>query len=314
MRLFSRKPKPFALDPLLGDPDALALRTALTGRDWPAARRILEAAAADPDRRGFLMSAAADTPGLQEWIGQAVDAEPESTLALLVQGCHAVYWAWEARGAATANLTSQEQFHLFSRRSKIAEDCLDEVVERTPGDPTAWAYLVTLARARQLGREETERRFAEAVAAAPHQRGAHNSMLQYLCGKWGGSDEEMFAFARKSFAAAPDGSPLGELVADAHIEKWLSDDEATDAYFAGSEVLDELRSAADRSIFHPSFQLTPATAGVPNSFAFVFALAEDRSYGSRTFALLGEMVTEDPWYYAPGTPGEAFTRLKGYVA
>ena len=173
----------------------------------------------DPDDRAFYLTVAADTPGVEQWIGQCVAAEPYSTLPLLVQGARAVYWAWEARGGYGAEHPSQEQFGEFFRRLRFAENCLDEVVERDPDDVAAWTFLVRCARGRQVDRVEAQRRFDEVVKRHPYHRIAHEQMLQYLCRKWFGSHEEMFAFARSAAAASPPGYPLAGLVAIAHIER-----------------------------------------------------------------------------------------------
>jgi hypothetical protein len=297
-------------DPMLGDPEAHALHRALTARDWPAAREIL-ARPASPDRRVFLFGVVDEDKDFQEWIGPHTASDP---LALLAQGCHAVEWAWEARGAALAKYTSQEQFHLFRKRLKIAEDCLDEVVEHDPSEYVAWESLVTLAMGRGLGHEEAERRFTAAVTAAPGLLGAHRSMQTYLCAKWGGSDKAMFTFARERAAAAPPGSPLGRLIAYAHEEFWLMDDDLDATYFARPEVNAELREAADRSILHPAYQPGPENAGCRNKFAFAFALGGDTEYGRRAFEVLGDAATEYPWAYLSGEAGAVFLRLRARMA
>ncbi|GAB3664903.1 hypothetical protein GCM10027589_29230 [Actinocorallia lasiicapitis] len=304
MGLFRRRSKsqqPFVLDPFLGDPAARALHAALTARDWPTARTILSAASGHAERN-FLLWHASEVPGVEEWISRA---EPGSNLALVVEGIRAISWAWEARGTAYANQTSQEQFHLFFRRLKTAEDCLDEAVDRDPNDAAAWSALVTLAMARSADRAEAERRFARAVAADPERRAGHSAMLTYLCQKWKGSHEEMFAFARESAARNPS---LHDLIPKAHIERWLADD--GDDHFASPDVQAELRAAANQTIMSPSFRPSPLNAVSLNDFAMAFALADDHVYGRRAFDLIGNLVTEGPWYFLNGTPAENFTRFK----
>jgi hypothetical protein len=298
------------VDPCLGDPAARALQGWLTQRNWPAARDFLQTVT-DPDDLSFYIGVCADVAGVQDWIEQWIAAEPQSTLPLLVRGAHGVHWAWEARGAARADQTSEEQFREFFRRLKMAENCLDAVIERDPSDATAWSFLVTSGMGRQLDRAEVERRFAGAVARHPWHLRAHNAMLQYLCEKWYGSHEDMFAFARQAAAKAPAGSPLAGLVADAHIEYWLDLPSGDDAkYMSQPEVIAELNAAADQSVRHPAFQRRPGWLRIHNTFAFAFVCAGDWRSAAQQFDIIGDMLTEWPWRYFRNDGVSAFLELR----
>ncbi|MGA5300445.1 DUF4034 domain-containing protein [Nucisporomicrobium flavum] len=304
---FKRREKPAGLvvDPTGGDPRARALLDALTARDWRTARDVL-AGATEPDTRAYLMEVAWKVDGVQEWIGEWIDAEPQSTLPLLVRGCHAVGWAWEARGAAQAQYTSEEQFRRFHNRLRMAENALDEVIARDPEDVTARTWLVTSARGRQLDADEAQARFDEVVKRHPHHVVAHEQRLQYLCAKWFGSDAEMFAFAREATAAAPDGSLLPELLVIAHIEKWLSLSRGEDdEYITAEPVRADMLAAAEKSVFHPAF--TPAYGWIPraNVFAMGLHLAGEKAAAARVFDLLGDRVGGWIWNYL-GDPATAY--------
>jgi len=317
MGLFRRKraePAParpaLVIDESRGDPAAAQLMTWLAQRNWPAVRDSLSTVS-DPDDRAFYVSICAEADGVQEWIGEWIAAEPHSTLPLLVRGAHAVYWAWEARGGARASQTREEQFREFFKRLKLAENCLDEVVDRDPDDTTAWTFLVTSARGRQVDRAEVQRRFDEVVRRHPYHRIAHEQMLQYLCRKWFGSDEEMYAFARAAAAKAPAGSPLGKLVAVAHVEKWLDLPGGEDVtYMTQPEVRAELRAAADQSVRHPYFQRRPGWPVVHNVFAFAFVCAGEWALAAEQFDVIGDRVTEWPWQYFRADAVSAFTELR----
>ncbi|MFJ8581656.1 DUF4034 domain-containing protein [Micromonospora sp. NPDC093277] len=301
------------VDPAMGDDTARALREALLRRDWRAGHDLLTAAT-DPDDHAFYVSIAADVPGVQDWIGEWIDAEPGSTLPVLVRGAHAVHWAWEARGAASAKRTSQEQFQEFRRRLKLAENCLDEVVSRNPDDTTAWTFLVKSARGRQVGRPEAQRRFDEVVARHPGHRIAHEQMLQYNCAKWFGSHEQMFAFARDAVAKMPPGSPLGALIPSAHLEMWLDlPSGRDDEYLRGADVVAEVNAAADQSVRHPDYRRRPGWPVAHNYFAQLFARAGDHRSAVEQFEVIGDRVTELPWCYNIGTPSMAFARWRRKV-
>ncbi|MEU4640266.1 DUF4034 domain-containing protein [Micromonospora sp. NPDC023814] len=295
----------------MGDPTAQALCEALRRQDWRTARDVL-IPVTDPDHHAFCLWAACRVQGVQDWIGEWVDAEPQSTLPLLVRGAHAVDWAWEARGDAWASRTSHEQFREFHRRLTLAEDCLKEVVARDPDDTTARSFLVTAARGLQVDREEAERRFYEVVARHPWHRLAHVQMLQYRCAKWFGSHEEMFGFARTVAAEAPPGTGLAHLVSMAHLELWLKLPEGEDdQYLQQSEVLEELHSAADRSVRHPAHGRYPGWPAPHNNFAMCFALGGDHAAAAEQFRRIGDMVTQLPWAYLDGDdPGTPFAQWR----
>ncbi|GAA4461108.1 DUF4034 domain-containing protein [Phytohabitans houttuyneae] len=311
MGLFSRKqpgkgqqpggaPKP-AIDKAQRDPAARQLITALERHDWPSVRGFLQSVR-DPDDHAYYVSVCADVDGVQDWIGEWVAAEPESTLPLLVQGAHGVFWAWEARGAARAEQTSRDQFDLFFKRLRFAENCLDEVADRDPHDTTARAFLLTSGVGRQVDMEEEQRRFDDVVKRHALHRYAHSAMQKYLCKKWFGSHEQMFAFARRTSGYAPPGSPLHGGLVEAHIEMWLDLPSGDDvAYMQRPEVGAEIRMAAERSIWHPAYQPRLGWPGLHNSFAFAFWQCGDTRAAADQFRLIGDAyITAHPWHYRGG--------------
>ncbi|WP_214103594.1 DUF4034 domain-containing protein [Acrocarpospora catenulata] len=281
-----------AIDPCMGDPDARVLWNALAARDWRTARDRLTAHP-DPDVRTFYFAVAAEADGVQDWIDDWIAAEPDSTLPLLVKGVHGVHWAWEARGTASAEDTTPAQFRAFFARLKIAEDCLDEVVERDPDELIAWSWLVRSARGREVGYDEIWRRFDEVLRLHPYHELSYVQMLQNLCAKWTGSDEEMFTFAREAVAQAPEGSPIGRVIADAHLEYAWGHQNL--GHLAQPHVVAEIHAAADRSIRHRDFRRRQGWQVPVNVFALVFTLANEYVAAADQFQRLDGMVTAKPW-------------------
>jgi hypothetical protein len=300
-----KKPAGLIIDETHRDPAARALRDALKARDWKSARDVFEPVA-DPDDRTYLMSIAAGVDGVQEWVGEWQAAEPGSTLPLLFKGCHGVFWAWEARGSAGSEHTKEEQFREFWRRLRIAENALDDVVARDPDDVTARAWLVTSARGRQVDATEARLRFDEVVKRHPGHVVAHEQMLQYLCAKWFGSEEQMFEFARSATAAAPPASLVPNILAAAHLEKYLSVNSAE--HMETDAVRAELLAAAEKSVLHPSFRPRFGWQSRGNTFAMALAWADLHDAAARVFDLLGDQPTEWPWQYRNGgDPVSVFT-------
>ncbi|MEV6105954.1 hypothetical protein AB0M28_14735 [Streptomyces sp. NPDC051940] len=295
-----------AVDPDFGDPRLPALRAAATSGDWPALRDGL--ASVDDEDRTWLLSRLTEVPGVEVWIREAVAAEPDSALALLVAGARQVAWAWEARTGARASQVSEDQFRVFHERLCQAEEWLYEVAEREPGWLAPWLWLQTSGRGLEIDTGAARRRFAAAVRRGPGNLLVHQQHLQQIAAKWGGSHEEMHAFARRSMLAAPEGSPLGELVALGHIEEWLDRDETANDYIRRPKVVAELHEAARRSVLHPDFRRTREWMLPYNTFAMAFSLAGEHGAARPLFAALDGAVTEFPWFYLADGPERAFRK------
>jgi hypothetical protein len=282
------------------DLDLARLNAAARGREWPAMREQL-AVVPDGQERTWLLSRAVDTDGIEEWIPSAIAAEPDPALALLVSGARGVRWAWEARTGARAQHVSRQQFQTFHERLRVAEEQLYEVAEREPDWVAPWYFLQQSGRGLQVGQEIARLRFEAAVSRCPGHLGSHQQQLQQVCAKWSGSQEEMHAFARASMLNASQGSPLGELIAIAHLEHWLELDAGERAaYLRRPDVVAELHEAADRSIRHPAHGRPRGWLNTYNSFAMAFSLAGEKKAAAELFDVIEGRVTEFPWQYIDG--------------
>jgi hypothetical protein len=309
-------PEPsLTIDPAYGDRDAALLRAAMAAGDWPTARGLL-LAGHDHDDFAFLVDVASRVPGSERWLPDAVRADLGDPLPLLLYGTRAINWAWEARTGARAKNVGRDQFEVFFERLRLAEDCLQDVVQRDPRNTAALTGLVSLARGLELGQDEARRRFDRVVEQHPTHFRAHVQMLQQVCRKWGGSHEAMHAFARDTVAAAPPGSRLGSLVASAHLEEWMDMGSEGGLYFKSPEVLAQLHAAADRSVRHPDYRQRKGWPQDNNPFAMTFALAFDQAAAAEQFRIIGDLVTELPWAYYRNNAIGAFTsrRATAYAA
>ena len=175
------------------------------------------------------------------------------------------------------------------------------MAEREPGWAAPWYFLQISGRGLQVRPEVAGHRFEETCRLAPGHVAAHRQQLQQLCVKWGGSHERMHAFAREAVRAAPAGSPLGQLVAMAHLEQWLDiGGDPESAFMGGAEVVGALHEAAERSVRHPDFARRRDWALAFNTFAMAFALSGEYHAARPLFRELGNRVTETPWKYLDG--------------
>ncbi|WP_377267962.1 hypothetical protein [Peterkaempfera sp. SMS 1(5)a] len=303
-----------AVDPAYGDEELRLMLSQAAAGDRQSLLAGL-AAVEDQAEQTWLLAAVSDVPGTQEWLPEAVAEQPDSALPLLLSGARQVSWAWEARTGARAKHVTREQWQLFGERLEIAEQQLYEVAEREPSWLGPWYFLQISARGASLGPDVARHRFEAALRRRPEHLGTHRQRLQQLCAKWGGSHEEMHDFARIAMLAAPEGSPLGELVALAHIEHWLDLDSGADhTYVNRKAVRDQLHEAADRSVLHPAYGRPRGWQAAYNTFAMAFSIAGQPKTAHLLFRELGDTVTQFPWNYLSRTPVEAFTAHRAAAA
>ncbi|MFE2413951.1 hypothetical protein ACFXDE_37050 [Kitasatospora sp. NPDC059408] len=291
-----------ALDPAFGDDAVRVMLGQAAAGDWTALRPALAAVEDEADRT-WILGALADVDGVEAWTARAVTDHPDDALPLLLAGARHITWAWEARTGARAKHVTDEQWKLFHERLDTAEEQLLEVAEREPDWLAPWYFLQISARGASLDADVATCRFEAALRRAPGHAASHRQRLQQLCAKWGGSHDEMHEFARSAMLAAPEGSQLGELVALAHLERWLDLPDGEDhAYLTSPTVLAELQEAAARSVLHPDFTPARGWQAAFNAFAMAFSLADQRQTAHRLFDALDGLVTESPWHYLAGDP------------
>jgi hypothetical protein len=295
-------------DPACGDPDAVRLCAAMSARDWPAARAILDGR--DHEHLSFLVDVAAEVPDGQHWLPDVVRSDLRDTLALLMYAARAVCWAWEAHSATEAKNVSRDRFAVFQQRLRLAEDCLQDVVRREPDNATGWYQMLPVARGLDLGQDEARRRFDQVVQYQPGHVWAHRQMLQQLCRKSGGSHSLMHGFAREATLTAAPGSPLGCLVADAYLEEWRDSNPARVSLLMTTVARERIREAADKSVRHPAYRQRPGWPRIHNSFAMAFSLSAEVVLAAEQFRVIGDRATHYPWCYLDRNPRLAFAQRR----
>ncbi|WP_225851194.1 hypothetical protein [Streptomyces sp. HPF1205] len=297
--LLRRRPVP-AIDPSYGDHRLAAVRAAAKeggAGNWPGIRAHL-AAAEDGEDLTFLVEGLGTVAGVERWIGDVAAADPRDALPLLVSGARHIAWAWHARPRLPVEQASAGQWKLFRTRLAVAEEHLFEAAAREPSWAAPWYFLQVSGRGSEAGEEAAGRRFEEVLRRAPGHLAAYRERLREHSRAGGGAQEPMHAFAREAMLAAPPGSPLGQLVALAHLEEWRETGADPDSVLMSRpHVVTALREAASRSVLHPAFVRRRDWALGFNAFAMAFALAGEYPAAHTVFRALGDRPTEVPWTY-----------------
>lgn len=278
----------------LGDVRVLALVQAAEEGDWEAVKSGL--APFDLGRDHQVLSELADVDGVQDWIVRAAEEDKEHrATALLISGARHVLWGWEARTSARAVDVSREQWQIFYERLRIAEGQLLDAAELRPEWVTPWRRLLTSGRGMSLGSDVNEARLDAALRRDPLDLETHIEWVSYLQPRWSGEPGQALEFARKAYAAAPEGHRLGCVVAMAHIEDWVESD--NEDCLATPAIRSELKDAAERSILHPAHQRRPGWQADFNIFAMALSLAGESAVARRVFHELDGAYTPWPWTY-----------------
>jgi tetratricopeptide (TPR) repeat protein len=189
--------------------DLLALHDALLSDDFSQldARMAwnVDSARADPGyeiRYGAASNvfSVAD-PRLRPHLDAWVAAEPQSAIARLARAAHSVAMGDAARGTKFASETSEEQFGTMRAWYRIA---LDDLARARAIDPTnvmlSWLRLHLATHV--MGPEARRAILDEGLRSVPGSLMLRGKYAFALRPRWGGSIEEMEAFADESDAAS----------------------------------------------------------------------------------------------------------------
>jgi hypothetical protein len=214
--LFGTKKPVF--DPALGDPlGTIILGEARQGKFDILLKRVEPLRTGEWDRRAFYIDLAAKNSTKSE----KVDTLPDTPLGNLIQGNVAIELAWKARGSGDAATVTENGANLFFKYLNTAGKYLSRAAEQDLDDPTPFAFLQTVAMGLQLERKLADAWFNEATRRDPTNQQAHFRHLFLLCKKWGGSHEDMYAFARDTMKKTPIGSTLYSIIYLAFQEHYL---------------------------------------------------------------------------------------------
>ncbi|MBT2391604.1 hypothetical protein J7E87_19735 [Streptomyces sp. ISL-1] len=283
----------------VADPTLRAALAAAASGDAGPARELLAQTRLDAqwERRSGCVSELAEcalhSPG---WLEGWLAASPEDPDAMLVKADLCIQQAWEIRTGHRASHVSEDQFRAFFTLLEDAVPVIAAAAELNPTDPVPWEVALTHARGIQAPREVFDTYWAQAVARAPHHYGCHATALQYLCDKWYGSHEEMFAFAERAAEGALPGSKLHALPLMAAVEyEVVSDDSTEDGPIGRARVEAAVTRALELSSWYEPGD--PDAAGFRNHLALMLIFAERWTEALEVFRAIGVHARSFPWGY-----------------
>ncbi|HIE01595.1 MAG TPA: DUF4034 domain-containing protein [Thiotrichaceae bacterium] len=275
------------------------LANALQKERWQRVTEIINQAKAD--QRSLLIASLEDEEFKPAHYEKWIEQEPENALAYLLYGNAMIIAAWEVRGDSTADTIPISRFEEFWKRLALAQNAFYQAISLDNTDAEAFSSLITVAMGLSQGQDAFWEYFVQMIKRDRAHYFGHQSMLTALTPKWGGSQEEMFYFARTVVKHLPEGHVLYGLIPKAHIEQWLyysmsDDDLAHERYFHVEENMNEINRAFE--VYAKGIE-RPDEMGyyVLNMFAFCFYQQGDLNKTRELMKVIGKQATDYPWSY-----------------
>ncbi|MGO1054777.1 hypothetical protein [Crossiella sp. CA198] len=214
--------------------------------------------------------------------------------------------AWAIRGSGSGASVGADRAKLFHSTLRRAVEPLHRSAKLLPKDAAPWVSLMPVARGLNVDREQHDDLWRKIIDRAPMLYPAHWQRLQYLAAKWGGSEEEMLAFAHGCVDKSPPGNPLVAMLPLAHFETYLPRfrkllEERSPLKIATlqvrhfAKVAEDLAEAADRWQTGPQPHVRDHEAH--NLFAAAFCMAMDKDRAKIHLDGMGDRLHGIPWAY-----------------
>ncbi|MEV4510302.1 hypothetical protein AB0K00_15210 [Dactylosporangium sp. NPDC049525] len=311
-------------DRALADQDLRAARARAVAGDWTAARDVIAAAGTDWERRGHrtwvLAEAAQENAGA--WIDAWLTATPDDPTVVTLHAAALTELAGRARGHATAAQTSQERLRSFADLSAKARAQAERALVLAPDDPLPCNILLNS----MFSGGDRGGAFGELLAEARRRDRfdfeVHTTAVTFLCEKWFGSHDAMFALARETASQAPPGAGATMLPLFAHFEyamreySWAKVNASAlvdcRRYFQRPDVQGELDACVTK--WRAPGPPTHAKAlTCENWLAIAYALSGRRDECKAVFDRIGPYADSHVWAYFFGSIRDGFTANRAWA-
>ena len=278
------------------------LKKMIKKANWQTVSDILNKS--EPKQRAFLITALSDEKikpaHYQKWIKQS----PDNALAFTFFGNAMTKAAWDVRGSTTADMIPTARIQAFWERLMWAEQAFLQAIELDDNDPEPFNGLITVGMGLQQNKEVLSKYFVQMLKRDSNHYFGHQAMLSALTAKWGGGEDDMLNFVRRTVTNLPEGHPLYGLIPAAHIEQWLyysmiNEEQAYYEYFRVEDNIKEINAAFEaysKGIEKPD----ETDFCVLNLFTFCFYQQRDVDKTQYLLKLIGDKGSHYPWYYCDG--------------
>ncbi|MFD0378303.1 hypothetical protein [Streptomyces sp. NPDC127112] len=287
-----------------------ALVHAVRSGDWQAGVDWIAEAGQDWEERIHRVTvlsgeAAEDDTWLRAW--QA--ARPGDPTAAAVDAEAAVALAWNLRGAAGAQHTTQEQFRLFRQGLLKAQEATHRA-QRT-ADPVPYIVEIRIGRGLGYTHEQFRGVWAEVVKRAPKSQVAWIQAQQFWCAKWRGSHELAQEFGREAVAGSEPGDLLSLILLRGYFEHENREpDLDPDLYYKRPEIIAAATTAlADLAAAPDPFDRR--AVALRHMLAWVLYWQNRYEETVEQFRYIDGYCGIEPWIFQPGAKA-SFLKTRDY--
>jgi len=189
----------------------------------------------------------------QAWL----EEEPNSFWANIVYARTKIHEAWQHRGESYAEDVDDDAWQLFFECLADSEPALYRAMELDKESAYPHSSLIIVAMAQDASAEQLSDIFEQAILLHPLHFPSYYTYFSTLTEKWGGSNELMFDFVRKTCHELPTGHMLHGLLALAYSEYILQLSTDRDVKFALQVVKKPQHAMELTSSFYQWLDATP---------------------------------------------------------
>lgn len=230
--------------------------------------------------------------------------------------------AWKVRSAAPARFVQEGAWAPFHEILQEADEVLQEALRIHPAHSGAATSRLRTARGLGATPKEWWARFEAARLAQPTLYKAHDSMLQALCAKWYGSNEQMFDFGHRVAEQAPPGDPVVAMLPLAHVEYFSAIQHGRQE--PGEPSAEQAREQDEDAVMAASWKWAgdgsrpapahPYALEAHNLFAWFLGISTRYSERGRWHLEQAQQrLGFLPWIYLSEDPSESFAALHQYL-
>ncbi len=138
-----------------------------------------------------------DFESVLKQINTWIEERPKSSYAHTAKAQLLCNWGWRIRGTRYVSKTGKDALLQFREKMAEAKTSGLQALAIKSDDVVALSTMLAIVRTTE-SREETKKYFDAVTKLVPDHAEAHFHMITKLDPRWGGTEEEMFAFAREA--------------------------------------------------------------------------------------------------------------------
>jgi hypothetical protein len=234
-------------------------------------------------------------------------ADPDPWTVHYITGLHEIAAAWAARGTGFANTVTEQGWKGFAQHLALARQHLEQAWQLDPSLPQVASRMIAVTMGESCDRSEERLWFNRSVSAQFDFTGAYAALSWALRPRWGGSHEEMFAFAQECAATRRYDTDVPHQAIDI-LAAIREDMDGSYAFYTRPEVWPMMREVLEGMADEPVCQTDR-----DELLSYAAAAAwrcEQFAEAKKRVAALGDKMVGQPWITLDGSLDMALPEIE----